>query len=120
VVQQTRIFKHKRARLVLPCPSLPLSLPITQITQNQHPDIQNPPTIHPQIIPIEFPKNSQRIPKEFQKNSKRIPKKFIRIIIEFTKNSQKIPKSNPQQYIPEEFTKNSHRIPKEYKLSKNI
>ena len=32
-----------------------------QITQNQHPHIQNPPTIHPQRIPKEYPENSQKI-----------------------------------------------------------
>ena len=49
--------------------SLPLSLWSTQITQNQHPHIQNPQP----YIPKEFSKNSQKIPKEFPKNSLRIP-----------------------------------------------
>ena len=98
------------ALLVIVCPCLPLSLLITQITQTQHPDIQNSPTIHSQRIPKEYPKNTQRIPKEFSKNSLRIPKEFKRIMIEFIK----FPNQNPQPYIPKEFPKNSQRIPKEF------
>jgi hypothetical protein len=56
--------------------SLSLSILKPQITQNQHPDIQNPSTIHPQRIPKEFQKNSKRIPIEFQKNSNWIPKEY--------------------------------------------
>ena len=91
------------------------------------PTHSEPPTIHPQRISIEFPKNSQRIPKEFQKNSQEnlpklpnnsdgIPQKisnsYQRIQIGFPKNSQKFPK---------EFPKNSQRILKEFppKLPKN-
>ena len=42
------------------------------------PTHSKPPTIHPQRIPKEFPKNSQRIPKEFTKNSDRILKEFTK------------------------------------------
>ena len=101
------------ALLVIVCPCLPLSLLITQITQTQHPDIQNSPTIHSQRIPKEYPKNTQRIHKEFTKNSQRIHK-------EFTKNSQRTPKEFPKnsQRISKEFTKDWLKIV--YKPPKNI
>ena len=83
---------------------------LSQITQNQHPHIQNPPTIYSQRIPNEFQKNSQRIPKEIHKNSLRIHKEFPknsqRILIKFSKNTKKIPNQNPQS-IPKEFPKTS-------------
>ena len=112
------IFAWDLLVIVIFFPCCSSSLWLSQITQNQQPHIQNPPNIHPQRIPIKFPKNSKRIAWEVPKNCLSIHKKFW----EFSLNSQKISKSEPPnnkspKNIHKEFPQNFQKISQ--KISKN-